>query len=183
MLARLIDSWLHEIVDQRIVDGIGDLHPPAIAVVAVTLTATKTYTLQTPVTDVTVVVRKRRSLEVLGDDLELLLDDPVHDAVDGVGGACRVLAAEVRRVPQRLYVAGRRRARRRRVCRHWVHAAVKKEIVHVLKKEKEEEEIRCGDHSFYSYSWQGLAQSQRRSALTTLPLLVSMKASRSFHDP
>lgn len=112
-------------------------------------------------TDVTAVVRKRRSLEVLGDDLELLLDDTVHDAGDGVGGASRVLGAEVRRVPQRLHVAGRRRRRRRRacrrrVCRHWVHAAVKKEIVHVLKERKKKEEIRrgewCGDHSFYSYS-------------------------------
>lgn len=42
-------------------------------------------------------MRKRLSLEVLGDDLELLLYDPVHDAVDGVGG-CRVLTAEVSRV-------------------------------------------------------------------------------------
>lgn len=36
----------------------------------------------------------RGSLEVLGDDLELLLDDSVHDANDGVVGG-RVLAAEV----------------------------------------------------------------------------------------
>lgn len=41
-------------------------------------------------------MRKRRSLEVLGDDLELFLDDPVHDAVDGVGARLGLLAAEVR---------------------------------------------------------------------------------------
>jgi hypothetical protein len=82
------------------------------------------------------------SPDVLGDDLELLLDDPVHDAVDGVGGAGgRVpqLAAEVRRVPQRLQHAAGRRRRRRRVCGHWVHAAVEKEVVHVLLGEKKRE--------------------------------------------
>ena len=48
-------------------------------------------------TDVTVVVRKRRSLEVLGDDLELLLDDPVHDAVGGARGDRRTPTAPSRR--------------------------------------------------------------------------------------
>uniref|UniRef100_A0A0A9DCK2 Uncharacterized protein n=1 Tax=Arundo donax TaxID=35708 RepID=A0A0A9DCK2_ARUDO len=92
-LINLIDSRLHEIVDQGVVDRLGDLLP----------------------------------LEVLGDDLELLLDGPIHDAVDGVGA--RVLVAEVHRVLLRLHAA-RRRAHRC-VRRHQVHAAVKQEIVHV----------------------------------------------------
>lgn len=79
------------------------------------------------------VVRKLHSLEVLGDDLELVLHHPVHDAVDGVG--VRVLAAEVCRVPQRLHAA--RRRERRRVRRHRVHAAVQKEVVQILQVHKE----------------------------------------------
>ena len=45
-------------------------------------------------------MRKRCSLEVLGDDLKLLPDDTIHDAIDGVGA--RVLTAEVCRVLLRL---------------------------------------------------------------------------------
>jgi hypothetical protein len=33
-IAHLVDSWLHEIVDQRVVNGLGDLHPPAVGIAA-----------------------------------------------------------------------------------------------------------------------------------------------------
>ena len=41
------------------------------------------------------------SREITWDYLELLLDDPVHDAVNSVGVRAGILALKVRRVPHR----------------------------------------------------------------------------------
>lgn len=48
--------------------------------------------------DERVVDRARKPLpgQVIGDDLELFLDDPIHDDVDGVGVARGLRVAEVR---------------------------------------------------------------------------------------